>query len=159
MNSQQKPPQRFQRTRNSKPGIPEGAVYVGRPTVWGNPAKIGRWYEIPEDLPDYILNTRGRRQVFVKDNSMAVVCFYEYCIDRAIRDPYEFASWLRPLLGRDLCCWCSPDQPCHADVLIWFANHIFYRPCEPGKNNVREMLVVPVKWPTLAEILVSKPDG
>lgn len=26
------------------------------------------------------------------------------------------------LRGKDLCCWCSIDQPCHADVLLKIAN-------------------------------------
>jgi hypothetical protein len=26
------------------------------------------------------------------------------------------------LRGHDLCCWCSLDQPCHADVLLEIAN-------------------------------------
>lgn len=26
------------------------------------------------------------------------------------------------LRGKDLCCWCPLDSPCHADVLIALAN-------------------------------------
>jgi hypothetical protein len=26
------------------------------------------------------------------------------------------------LRGKDLACWCPLDQPCHADVLLEFAN-------------------------------------
>ncbi|WP_019732123.1 DUF4326 domain-containing protein [Mycobacterium avium] len=26
------------------------------------------------------------------------------------------------LAGHDLACWCPPDQPCHADVLLELAN-------------------------------------
>lgn len=26
------------------------------------------------------------------------------------------------LYGKDLVCWCRPDQPCHADVLLALAN-------------------------------------
>ena len=28
----------------------------------------------------------------------------------------------RELAGHDLVCWCRPDQPCHADVLLELAN-------------------------------------
>ncbi|MGZ4562996.1 MAG: DUF4326 domain-containing protein [Mycobacterium sp.] len=33
-------------------------------------------------------------------------------------------SGLNPaeLRGRDLCCWCPLDEPCHADVLLEWAN-------------------------------------
>jgi hypothetical protein len=26
------------------------------------------------------------------------------------------------LAGKDLCCWCAEDVPCHADTLIEVAN-------------------------------------
>jgi hypothetical protein len=29
---------------------------------------------------------------------------------------------LRELAGKDLACWCKPDAPCHADVLLRLAN-------------------------------------
>lgn len=29
---------------------------------------------------------------------------------------------LPELRGKDLACWCSPDKPCHADVLLEIAN-------------------------------------
>lgn len=35
------------------------------------------------------------------------------------------AAWesnLHLLRGHDLCCWCKPGQPCHADVLLRLAN-------------------------------------
>lgn len=28
----------------------------------------------------------------------------------------------RELGGKDLACWCRPDQPCHADILLKLAN-------------------------------------
>ena len=28
----------------------------------------------------------------------------------------------RELAGLDLACWCAPDEPCHADVLLTLAN-------------------------------------
>ena len=29
---------------------------------------------------------------------------------------------IRSLRGFNLCCWCAPGQPCHADVLLEIAN-------------------------------------
>ena len=29
---------------------------------------------------------------------------------------------LAPLSGKNLACWCAPDHPCHADVLLELAN-------------------------------------
>jgi hypothetical protein len=27
-----------------------------------------------------------------------------------------------PLRGKNLCCWCRPEDPCHADTLLSLAN-------------------------------------
>lgn len=73
--------------------IPAGAVYVGRPTKWGNPFVIG------------------------KDGTRAeVIRMYRYYLNdsRLVFD-------LDELRGRDLVCWCSPEE-CHADVLLEAAN-------------------------------------
>jgi hypothetical protein len=29
---------------------------------------------------------------------------------------------LQDLRGKNLACWCPPDEPCHADVLLELAN-------------------------------------
>ena len=75
--------------------IPEGAVYVGRPSKWGNP------FRITPNCP------RGE----------AVIKFRGYAYARLDGDPH----WLDELKGKDLVCWCSPEK-CHADVLLELAN-------------------------------------
>ena len=42
----------------------------------------------------------------------------------AIRFACETAPLLdvSPLRGKNLACWCGPDQECHADVLLELAN-------------------------------------
>lgn len=74
--------------------IPENAVYVGRPTKWGNPFRLG---------------FHGSR----KD----IVALYELWL---FEQP-ELLFQLEELRGKDLMCWCAPQQ-CHADVLLRFAN-------------------------------------
>lgn len=71
--------------------MPSGSVYVGRPSRWGNP------YQVGADPVDPVLTL-----------------FRAYATARALFDP----SWLTPLHGHDLVCWCPLDQPCHADVLL-----------------------------------------
>lgn len=71
-----------------------GAVYVGRPSRWGNPFRIGRD------------GTRGE-----------VVAKYEGWL----RTQPALLAALPALRGRDLSCWCAP-LPCHADVLLRLAN-------------------------------------
>lgn len=76
-------------------GVPQGAVYVGRPSRWGNPFHIG---------PD-----GDRAEVIAK---------YRAHLDR---NPELKALVREELEGRDLVCWCAPE-PCHADVLLEVAN-------------------------------------
>lgn len=74
---------------------PAGSVYVGRPTVWGNPFEIGR--------------DGNREEVIAKYR--ALIEEHSWMIERAQRD----------LRGKHLVCWCAP-LPCHADVLLEIAN-------------------------------------
>lgn len=32
------------------------------------------------------------------------------------------ATWLEPLRGKNIACWCKLGEPCHADVLLRLAN-------------------------------------
>lgn len=129
-------PRRTQRTRKSTPGIPAGSVYVGRPTQWGNPAVIGGWFKFER----------------VHDNRVAVSMFYDHCKNLALAEPEQFAEWLKPLIDRNLCCWCSPGDACHADVLLALARHL-----KPILNapDFRTLIPVSVKtWPEISCIIV-----
>ncbi|MBB4212343.1 uncharacterized protein DUF4326 [Rhodothalassium salexigens DSM 2132] len=88
-------PQRIQRKRTKGWLMPAGAVYVGRPTRWGNPYQGAD----PERL------ARLYREYVARPEQAA--------LREAAR---------RDLRGRDLVCWCPLDQPCHADVLLALAN-------------------------------------
>lgn len=82
------------RVLNKRNGMPVGAVYVGRPSKWGNPFLIGRdgnRAEVIQKFTDYILHT-----------------------PHLLNDMPE-------LRGHDLVCWCAPDA-CHGDVLLRLAN-------------------------------------
>ena len=83
--------------------IPADAVYVGRPTKWGNPFKVGSWGIVPH---------MGR-----VDQAEAVRLYKEWLWQRP--DLVEQAK--SGLKGKDLVCWCAP-LPCHADVLLELAN-------------------------------------
>ena len=69
------------------------AVYIGRPSKWGNPFVIGK---------------DGDRQT--------VIDLYE---DWLAEQPHLIAA-LHELRGKDLVCWCAPHE-CHGDVLIKFS--------------------------------------
>lgn len=123
-------PQRIQRKRTKGWRTPEGAVYVGRPTRWGNPFRPGErcqlWHQ--DCSQDARPGDMYRDWFDVVDPAHAVRLF------RACLDPDDH-RWtdMQPgvpsiedvrhyLAGRDLACWCPLDQPCHADVLLELAN-------------------------------------
>lgn len=92
---------------------------VARPTRWGNPFQVG------------VHGDRGE-----------CVRLYRHCVSVWPCTPETLELWrsakgytallvalagdVRPVLdvlkGKDLCCWCALDQPCHADVLLELAN-------------------------------------
>lgn len=90
-------PKRIQRKRKKGWMMPEGTVYVGRPSKWGNPFRVGRHYPTA---------------------TAAVRAFRVYAAHHAYFNP----NWLEPLRGKDLACWCKLSDPCHADVLLELAN-------------------------------------
>jgi hypothetical protein len=115
-------PQRLQRRRARGWRMPKGAVYVGRPTQWGNPfvlREVGALAPNPEPMwavtfKDAVLVRWDTRTLAAAD---AVDRFR-----RLLREHPGASDWIRGLRGRDLACWCPLDQPCHADVLLEIAN-------------------------------------
>jgi hypothetical protein len=115
-------PQRIQRRRTKGWRMPEGAVYVGRPTKWGNPFD---W----TCYPKYVTPTN-----FEGDNEPVRVADAERRrwaatdFDATVRIgvgqvDYPATEEIRAeLSGKDLACWCAPGQSCHADVLLKIAN-------------------------------------
>lgn len=106
-------PRRIQRQRTRGWRMPENAVYVGRPTQWGNPYLPGM---ADPNFPDVI-------HVMV-DEECCAKAFRQYAARRHARNP----DWLGPLRGMDLACWCplvkadGSPRLCHADVLLEIAN-------------------------------------
>ena len=81
--------------------MPANTVYVGRPTVWGNPFVVG------SDL------IGGGKLTATK----AVALYRQYAGEAFNRG--DLRACLR---GKNLACWCALGQPCHADVLLEMAN-------------------------------------
>lgn len=76
-------------------GYPEDAVFIGRPTIYGNPFIIGR------------------------DGSRADVCrMYK----RHVQEHPELVAEIKKnLKGKNLVCYCKPAM-CHGDYLLEVAN-------------------------------------
>jgi hypothetical protein len=77
---------------------PSEAVVVARPSPWGNPFRIG-----------------------VDGDRSQCVMLYREALTRGELS-FAVTNVRNELAGRDLACWCPPDEPCHADVLLEMAN-------------------------------------
>lgn len=93
------PPSRHRVTGDLFHGrVPKGAVYVGRQAVglrrspFANPFTIGEY-----------------------GTAAAAVAAYRAWL---LGQPELLAKARAELSGKNLACWCGPDQPCHADVLL-----------------------------------------
>ena len=75
--------------------IPADAVYVGRPSKWGNPFVIGR-----------------------DGDRYQIIAMYADWLDGMV---FNRLLDLDELKGNDLVCWCAP-LACHADILLELAN-------------------------------------
>jgi hypothetical protein len=69
-------------------------VYIGRPSIWGNPFKIGKDGDRAEVIAKYRAYIQNRP---------------------------ELLAQVRQLKGKVLGCWCKP-LPCHGDVLAELAD-------------------------------------
>lgn len=129
-------PKRIQRRRTKGWRMPEGAVYVGRPSRWGNPFQVGAYFINRGPWADAPYPDRGPARE--RDRTppwgqpyreiVSVVANRQHATDlfRA-HIAYENVAWDPDLIraelaGMDLVCWCPLDAPCHADVLLELAN-------------------------------------
>jgi hypothetical protein len=98
-------PKRIRRSRAKGWRMPEGAVYVGRGSRWGNPVRVG---------------DQDRRTQGIIGPAEAVEGFLRRLHTGQLR--CSEADVIFHLRGKDLACWCLLDQPCHADALLEIAN-------------------------------------
>ena len=98
-------PQRIQLSRKKGWRMPSNTVKVDRSSLWGNPFKIG-------ETKDGILTVNALH---------AVERFEEWLTGPGdVPLAWRISVWV--LRGTNLACWCKPDAPCHADVLLKLAN-------------------------------------
>ncbi len=69
-------------------------VYIGRPSIWGNPFTAGRGTSRTEAIKKY---------------------------EEYLRSKPELMARVHELKGLTLGCWCSP-LPCHGDILAAIAD-------------------------------------
>jgi hypothetical protein len=118
-------PERIQLRRTRGWRKPEGAVVVGRPTIFGNPFRPsfehGRWLVRDDNDVDYEPWVNSRAGAIDKCVELFANDLTYWLGGRMSHDP-ELALAIAGLRGKDLACWCPLGQPCHADVLLEIAN-------------------------------------
>jgi len=102
--------------------MPPNTIYVGRPSVFGNPFPVDVYHDAALDMFRRWL--RGEMSAY--EMAHASRC------DWGTRDPRTLVSLvhvrtvllakLKDIRGKDLSCWCKEGEPCHADILLELAN-------------------------------------
>ena len=135
-------PRRIQRKRTKGWRMPEGAVYVGRPTIFGNPFRpykcdgCGYWDVRDDNDVTYLVDHEYVRRAEVRADrtswttktqavEKSVQLYWDeatYWVGGRMKWDPVYSEAVASLRGRDLACWCPLDQPCHADVLLELAN-------------------------------------
>jgi hypothetical protein len=104
-------PKRIQLRRTKGWRKPEGTVVVSRPSRWGNPFRPHETYRFTY--------RDGHIGMGIAGGQDSVVRLFEAFLDAR---PDLQQAVREELAGHDLACWCRLDEPCHADVLLSFAN-------------------------------------
>ena len=111
-------PERIQLSRAKGWRLPARAIKVDRTTRWGNPYRIGEPVDMKQ-VRRWGWNFSPNGSKCICGNAAEAVARFRHCLlwDGAIHDFVR-----NELSGRDLACWCDPNEPCHADVLLEIAN-------------------------------------
>jgi hypothetical protein len=87
---------------------PAGAVDVARPSTWSNPFHV-------DGVVVYDATSDEEWPCASHAEAVQTALFLFETVVVPTLD-------LTALRGRDLCCWCEVDTPCHADALLKLSN-------------------------------------
>ena len=96
---------RLQRKRTLGWRKPPNSIYIGRPTIHGNDYRIGQ------------IDSRTGKPTTVQEVVEAFERDIRTTLALAGRKRF-FDFYIKPLLGKNLLCWCAPTSPCHGDVWL-----------------------------------------
>lgn len=120
-------PIRMQRKRSKGWRLPANTVCVTRGTRFGNPFAVGTTQMHP-------LQHLG--MILVRDNQHATVLFQNWLL--LSKDGQKMAALIRrELQGKNVACFCSPDDYCHGDEILRVANE---RATDGGRRGGRRKL-------------------
>lgn len=110
-------PKRVQLSRRKGWKMPANTVKVARPTRFGNPWTVKGAIEVgynPAHAQQYCVDLY--RELLTTTDGLTHMLQDSDYLRRQITEG------LPELRGKNLACWCAPEQPCHADVLLELAN-------------------------------------
>lgn len=122
-------PRRIQLSRARGWRLPANAASIAYPTKWANPHRPA---------------TRSPEA-----NAAAVEAYRRHLTEH----PELVDAARTELAGKDLACWCSPELPCHGDILLEVSNPPDDIHGEPP------MICEPCRSPHRAEDCVDADDG
>lgn len=120
-------PIRVQRKRAKGWRMPANTIYVGPGSKWGNP------FPTHEPLRDGHGDIIRGKKVEIRSPQKAVSLYADMMMPYRHHGPKSTTEAFLlsqvnldeiqdELRGKNLCCWCPLDQPCHADFLLEMAN-------------------------------------
>lgn len=112
-----RPARRIQRPRRRGAPLPAHTIYVGRPTLWGNPFEGRQWRHAKATIlhASWLRGQLGALTLERMGFSPAEIGALERMRARVLTS-------LHRLAGHDLACWCSPKSEwCHAATLLRMA--------------------------------------
>lgn len=127
-------PDRITLSRKSGWQKPAAAVVVSRPTIWGNPWDprgylhcLGTSHPIHQPMTAHQAVSQYRDWLGIGHAAISIMPALNFSAADTVADHLHgrrqiILSRLHELRGRDLCCWCKPGTPCHADILMEMAN-------------------------------------
>jgi hypothetical protein len=105
-------PERIQLSRAKGWRKPPNTVVVSRPSMWGNPFKVGETFWVKRD-------GGGPIAPITPHSVEEAVEYFRWYVSH---HPGRMEVVRSELAGKNLACWCALDAPCHADVLLELAN-------------------------------------
>ena len=116
-------PVRIQRKRAKGWKMPPNTVYVGRGSKFGNPFPvIEGWVGV---YPDFICGRKlavRRFGEWLKGKKFKRLTPETNRFKAMTEIPPTIMQIKEALKGKNLACWCKPNQECHADILLELAN-------------------------------------
>lgn len=111
-------PVRVQLSRKKGWRMPPNTVSVARPGLMGNPFHVGVYGTARHCVDAYRRLLSGAPSL----RRHAILCILKGMDGRGEARVAAMRDRVPELRGKNLACWCPLDQPCHADVLLEFAN-------------------------------------